>query len=400
MKHFNFAEIKERGSCIDFVEQVLGETVTGNRCAATWRNGERDSVRVERDRWFDHVTEEGGGLVELCARSKFGGLGATEIQQAQEWLGEWLHLDEVKLQKKTASAGKNRHDELIAEGYVEKARYEYRDLDGKLVYAEYDVWGNKLKLTAIDIDGNPIRFASEGWASCCSKYDARGNEIEKSVYDENGMPCMNNLGYHKIIGVFDELGHVLEASYYDTIGYLCINYNGFACYKNKYDDRYRKIESSYYGTKGEPINADGFHKEVFILDKYGDVVETSFYDNEMNLLNKNVYAPVIMIVDMFTPASYEKVPIGSLVIQCNDWILGMSEASNRMMRKKCYYSSSKDYFYLTPDNKIGYFHLDKGQTGMGFQDYLIEKEYAEKLVQRLNEWKADSLSYYYPQVNP
>ena len=31
MKHFNFAEIKERGSCIDFVEQVLGETVTGNR---------------------------------------------------------------------------------------------------------------------------------------------------------------------------------------------------------------------------------------------------------------------------------------------------------------------------------------------------------------------------------
>lgn len=134
MKHFNFAEIKERGSCIDFVEQVLGETVTGNRCAATWRNGERDSVRVERDRWFDHVTEEGGGLVELCARSKFGGLGATEIQQAQEWLGEWLHLDEVKLQKKAAGGGKNRHDELIAEGYVEKARYEYRDLDGNLVY--------------------------------------------------------------------------------------------------------------------------------------------------------------------------------------------------------------------------------------------------------------------------
>ena len=134
MKHFNFAAIKERGSCIDFVEQVLGEKVVENRCVAVWRGGERYSVRVERDRWFDHVTEEGGGLVELCARSKFGGLGATEIQQAQEWLGEWLHLDEVKLQKKTASAGKNRHDELIAEGYVEKARYEYRDLDGKPAY--------------------------------------------------------------------------------------------------------------------------------------------------------------------------------------------------------------------------------------------------------------------------
>lgn len=132
MKRYNFNEIKAAGSCIDFVEQVLGEKVVGERCAAVWRGGQRDSVRVEKDRWFDHVTEQGGGLLELCALTKFGGTGQTEIQKAQEFLGDWLHLEEVKLA--AAPAKKNRHDELIAEGYTEKARYEYRDLDGKLIY--------------------------------------------------------------------------------------------------------------------------------------------------------------------------------------------------------------------------------------------------------------------------
>jgi len=133
MRHYNFREIKEHGSCIDFVEKVLGAKVTDGRCVAVWRDGARDSVAIDREKWFDHAAQEGGGLIELAARTKFGGMGGAEIQQAQEFLGDWLHLEEVKLRKNTA-AGRNRHDELIAEGFVEKARYEYRDLDGNLIY--------------------------------------------------------------------------------------------------------------------------------------------------------------------------------------------------------------------------------------------------------------------------
>ena len=43
MKHYNFQEIKAKGSCIDFAEQILNSKVTDNRCVATWRGGERDS---------------------------------------------------------------------------------------------------------------------------------------------------------------------------------------------------------------------------------------------------------------------------------------------------------------------------------------------------------------------
>ena len=134
MKHYNFKEIKERGSCIDYAERVIGTKVTDGRCVAVWRNGERDSVAIDREKWFDHAAQEGGGLIELCARTKFGDMDGAAIQQAQEFLGDWLHLEEVQLRKSTAGHGRNRHDELIEEGYTEKARYEYRDLTGKLVY--------------------------------------------------------------------------------------------------------------------------------------------------------------------------------------------------------------------------------------------------------------------------
>ena len=132
MKHYNFKEIKAAGSCAAFAENVLGCRIVDNRTVATWRNGERDSVVIDHEKWFDHATQEGGGIIELCAVAKFGGLGAAEIQLAQEFLGDWLGLTEVRLRK--SSGGRNRHDELIEEGYTEKARYEYIDLNGRLLY--------------------------------------------------------------------------------------------------------------------------------------------------------------------------------------------------------------------------------------------------------------------------
>ncbi len=133
MKHYNFKEIKEHGDCVRFVTEVLGIQVENGRCVAVWRDGDRDSVTIEREQYYDHATQTGGGIIDLCAVSKFGGTDASAIQKAQEFLGDWLHLEEVKLRK--APSGKaNRYDDLIAAGYKEVKRYEYRDLEGKLVH--------------------------------------------------------------------------------------------------------------------------------------------------------------------------------------------------------------------------------------------------------------------------
>lgn len=200
MKHYNFKEIKERGNCIDFIEQVLGIPVRDGRCVAAWRDGSRDSVAIDSNKWFDHAEQQGGGIIELCARTKFGGTGANEIQHAQEFLGEWLHLEEVKLRKNTSS-GHSRYDELIAEGYTEKTRYEYRDLQGKLIYfvcrlehpekkKEFlqgtpDHWGIA-DITPIPYNWNEVN--SSDW--CCIVEGEKDVETLKSI----GVPATTNSG--------------------------------------------------------------------------------------------------------------------------------------------------------------------------------------------------------------
>ena len=155
MKHYNFAEIKARGNCIDFVEKVLATSVTAGRCVAVWRDGTRDSVTVSAEKWYDHGEKIGGGLIELCARAKFGGTDFNCIQLAQEFLGDWLHLEEVKLRK--SSTGRSHFDELIEKGYTESARYEYRDLSGNLAgTAGGSEFGTRSIYSGIFCSGNEL----------------------------------------------------------------------------------------------------------------------------------------------------------------------------------------------------------------------------------------------------
>ena len=164
MKHYNFREIKEKGSCIDFAEKVLGAKVTDNRCVAVWRGGERDSVSIDKDKWYDHASQQGGGLIELCAIAKFGSTDFSAIQLAQEFLGNFLQLEEVKFRK--VSSGHNRHDELLQEGYTETARYNYVDLSGKLLYFVCRMEHARYGAAVIVLDGadeaRRLDLASEG----------------------------------------------------------------------------------------------------------------------------------------------------------------------------------------------------------------------------------------------
>ena len=138
MRHYNFKEIRERGSCVRFAQEVLGAKVVDGRCAAVWRNGTNpESIALDDVKWFDHARNVGGGLIELAAVAKFGGSDSSAIQQAQELLGDWLGLAEVKLRKASPGNGRSRYDELLEDGYELKAKYDYIDLSGRLVYSVY-----------------------------------------------------------------------------------------------------------------------------------------------------------------------------------------------------------------------------------------------------------------------
>jgi hypothetical protein len=135
MKFYSFEEIRQKGSCIKFAQQVLGVKVNSdNRCAAIWRGGKNEnSVALKDEEWYDHSAKIGFGLIELCQISKFGGIQDSNKQQAQEFLGDWLGLTPVKTSKKTTHE-EGRYKQLIADGYKEAARYYYKDDNGNLVH--------------------------------------------------------------------------------------------------------------------------------------------------------------------------------------------------------------------------------------------------------------------------
>ncbi len=133
MQFFSFKEIKEAGDCARFAAEVLGAQVQDGRCAAVWRGGDNTTaVSLTKDAWHDFRDNTGGGLIELCALAKFGGITPKTKQQAQEFLGQWLHLTPTKVSKAREVVGRYQH--LIADGYKDVKHYDYTDETGKVVH--------------------------------------------------------------------------------------------------------------------------------------------------------------------------------------------------------------------------------------------------------------------------
>jgi len=86
---YSWDEIKQKGDCIRYVQEILGLPIQDDRCAATWRNGDNpQSVSLERDRYYDHGAKQGGSIIDLCAVSKFNG----DFFAAASFLGDWMGL--------------------------------------------------------------------------------------------------------------------------------------------------------------------------------------------------------------------------------------------------------------------------------------------------------------------
>jgi len=121
MKLYDWDEIKQAGDCRDFCGQVLGMKPKSRGPEWTsfdnpWRTGsDSGAFSVCRGGYNDHVSKETGSILDLCANAKFNG----DMWQAQEWLGDYLHLtpkNEAKERRKIVKA------------------YDYVDAEGKLLH--------------------------------------------------------------------------------------------------------------------------------------------------------------------------------------------------------------------------------------------------------------------------
>lgn len=133
MKFYLFDDIEKAGDCLRFARECLGQPVQGDRIQATWRGGDGFNVALNERGWFDHKTKEKGGIIKLCAMTKFGG----DIQRAQEFLGDWLGLTPQNATIRLTydyRKQSTRYLELVQKGFAEKAKYVYRNAQGTEVH--------------------------------------------------------------------------------------------------------------------------------------------------------------------------------------------------------------------------------------------------------------------------
>lgn len=131
MKFFDYNEIKSTADCLAVARDLLNLPVSADgRCAATWRGGTNpESVSINKDGWHDFAEEKSGSVIDLVALVRCGG----NVMEAQEILGNHLHLAPKMQTRAAVVESGERYDALIAAGYHEVKRYNYTDADGKLV---------------------------------------------------------------------------------------------------------------------------------------------------------------------------------------------------------------------------------------------------------------------------
>ena len=183
---------------------------------------------------------------------------------------------------------------------------------------EYDARGNKIKFSYYD-DKDKLAMTNEGVAVTCYEYDENGNEIARSFYNEKGKPCVLNRFCARWEFAYDDQGNCIFERYKNTDGKLML-VNGVAGYNRsfdargnkqnvypiglngslavgkfdermKYDDRDNVIELSYFNAKGTPtVCESGFHKLLMKYNSNNQCVQDEFYGTNgllCNVKNKN-----------------------------------------------------------------------------------------------------------------
>lgn len=196
----------------------------------------------------------------------------------------------------------------------------YFDIDGSPILARnsgaatlrwrYDAHGRVLEETALGLDRQPIRTFN-GHAIARYAYDARGNEIEVALFDEqgrptlgvnygcairrteydeqnrqirtrcfgiDGQPTLDNIGAHGSRTLYDARGNVSEYSYVDVQDASMIASGAWATARPRFDDAGRLVEVSYFSETGAPAVSDVGAAIIRVqYDAYGRATQKSFF---------------------------------------------------------------------------------------------------------------------------
>lgn len=220
--------------------------------------------------------------------------------------------------------------DLVLNEKRQKASETARDSNGLPTYSwksvittrkyEYDRWGNCIKETYFDKDGERVStiegyfglkksyvlhglawvtdsmvylddedqpMLASGRYETRYKYSRQKDIIEESYYDCDGKP-MNRMdgGYAKEIKQFDDNDRLISVRFFDTSGSATESVDGYAAYTRDYDKYGHITAERYFDMKGDKINNwAGFAEWIRTYDDDGNVITELFVDDNGSIVD-------------------------------------------------------------------------------------------------------------------
>ena len=193
---------------------------------------------------------------------------------------------------------------------------------------------------------------------------------------------MSSYGYARTTYEFNDRGKEIEMDCYDVSGQRCVSIYGYSIRCIHYNEKGFADELRYLGADSLPIEPMGYYREVRTLNERGEVVKTAYFDKQNNSLGNYCFAMQVTNVSGF--AFNQGVPVGSVVVQCNDWVIGDSEEKAYQQRQR---QSHRDYYLLTPNGEIMHLYREFGLLGLSMYNVTVEKFQADEWKGILEEWK-------------
>ena len=138
--------------------------------------------------------------------------------------------------------------------------------------------GNIVEVTFRDTQGKLCFGKWTLYSKVVSRYDKRGNEIEKAYFDANGLPCEIAWQGHKVLYKYDNKGDVKEETFWGKDGNpFLTEYGAKIVYLN--DENGNTVEDAHYGIDGQLFGGkDGVAIQRYKYNKDGNIIEMTYYD--------------------------------------------------------------------------------------------------------------------------
>ena len=170
---------------------------------------------------------------------------------------------------------------VVAGGLYASVQNTYDDR-GLLTSSSYFDAGGKL-MNGLQIIRSGVAVGSRGYAKVEYEYDESGNEIRRTIYDENGEYANTPITEFE----YDEVGRCVKKIFRSRDGELTRYYEAIRMLS--YDQYGRLVRSACYDAENQPINGiGGFFTREQLRDHRGNILDSMDTDKNGRLIGERI----------------------------------------------------------------------------------------------------------------